>query len=390
MRSLSMAAVVGVLCPVAFTLAGGGSPCAGEATIPLRVMTLNVKEGLGAPNSSTYEAIGDFVTVNDDDGPGPNSGLSPDIVCFQELDDDFFVHLSSFRDEFLPGYEIRTASGDGFNFNAILFRPEFAVVQYQNVSTPGPRNAVKVRLSIPEAENDLVVYCSHFKAFGDAGSVAERTAEANQLGQLAHGDLQGGGVNVITLGDYNGHSTNFAIDASVQGVFTHSTLSVPTGLTNLAPEALAGQGIGGPALIATFGSSSRLDYVCLDSSLAAYFDADTNGAFSQDEANSAGFVYWSGDDDGMMANGNQTATSTASDHRPVVFDVLLPRDPALANPCPADVVGDGVVNIDDLNAVLASWGQNVGMCIPPDVTGDGTVDIDDLNFVLGSWGTMCP
>lgn len=394
MKRIYLSMLMGVVAPAGLGFAGG-SPCSGDPTIPIRVMTLNVKEGLGAPNSSTYEAIGDFVTTNDDDGAGPNSGLAPDIVCFQELDDDFFVHLSSFRDEFLPGYEIRTASSDGFNFNAIVFRPEFGVVQYQNVSTPGPRNAVKVRLSVPEAEQDLIVYCSHFKAFGDAGSVAERTAEANQLGQLAYADLQAGGVNVITLGDYNAHSTISAVDASVQGVFTHSTLSVPTGLTNLPPESLAGQGIGGPVLIGTFpGSNGRLDYVCLDAQLAAFFDTNTNGSFSQDEANGAGFVYWSGDDNGAMSNGNAFATSTASDHRPVVFDVLLPRDPALANTCPADLAGpsgpDGVVNIDDLNAVLAMWGATVGACQGPDITGDGQVDIDDLNIVLGAWGSMCP
>lgn len=392
MKRVCLSVFVGVLGTVAMAQAGGSS-CAVEPTIPLRVMTLNVKDGLGVPGSNTYEAIGDFVTIIDQDGPGPNTGLMPDIVCFQELDDDFFSHLSAFRDEFLPGYEIRTASSDGFNFNAIVFRPEFAVVQYQNVSTPGPRNAVKVRLSIPQAEHDLVVYCSHFKAFGDSGSVAQRTAEANQLGQLAYADLQAGGVNVITLGDYNAHSTNFAIDASVQGVFTHSTLGVPTGLKNIAPEALAGHGIGGPALIWTFGTSSRLDYICLDAQLAAYFDTDNNGVFSQDEANGAGFVYWSGDDNGVMSSGNSSATSIASDHRPVVFDVLLPRDPALANSCPADLAGpsgpDGIVNIDDLNAVLASWGASVPPCQGSDITGDGLVDIDDLNLVLGSWGMMC-
>ncbi len=391
-RLITFLAALGIAAPVL-----GGSPCGGENTpIPLRVMTLNVKEGIGAPGSSTYLAIGAFCTVNDVDGAGPNSGLSPDIVALQECDQANFPHLSSFRDTYLPGYEIRTASGDGFNFNAILVRPGISIVNYQNLSTAGPRNAVKLRVQVPDAENEVVLYCSHFKAFGDAGSVATRTAEANELGQRAYTDLQGGGVNVVTLGDYNGNSTQFSIDTSLAGVFTHSTLAVPTGLTNLAPEALAGQGVGGPALIATFpGSNARLDYVCLDSQLAAFFDTNTNGSFSQDEANGAGFVYWSGDDAGMLSNGNATATSTASDHRPVVFDVLLPRDPATVTACPGDITGpggvpDGVVNVDDLNAVLSSWNQKVGACIAPDLTGDGLVNVDDLNEVLGSWNLVCP
>nr|AQQ75101.1 hypothetical protein [uncultured bacterium] len=391
-RLVAAAAAIAVVT----TLARAGAPCDGEATpVPVRLMTLNVKEGIGAPGTSTALAIGSFCTINDVDGPGPNSGIAPDIVCLQECDQANFAHLSSFRDTYLPGYEIRTASGDGFNFNAILISPAYTIVSYQNLSTSGPRNAVKVRLSIPGADEDLIVYCSHFKAFTDAGSVAERTAEANQLGQRAYADLQAGGAHVVTLGDYNGHSTNTAIDASVAGVFTHSTLGVPTGLKNIAPEAIAGQGIGGPALIATYPSlNSRLDYVCMDAELAAVFDTDSNGSFSQNEANSAGFVYWSGDDAGKLSNGNTTATSTASDHRPVVFNILLPGATGGVS-CPGDLTGptgkpDGVVDVDDLNVVLSSWSQSVSPCQGADVTGDGQVDVDDLNAVLGSWGVPCP
>jgi hypothetical protein len=63
-------------------------------------------------------------------------------------------------------------------------------------------------------------------------------------------------------------------------------------------------------------------------------------------------------------------------------------------PRPGDVTGDGVVNIDDLFAVIGAWGQ----CPPPppacpaDVAppgppqGNGWVNIDDLFFVLNNWG----
>ena len=56
------------------------------------------------------------------------------------------------------------------------------------------------------------------------------------------------------------------------------------------------------------------------------------------------------------------------------------------NPCLCDVNDDGVVNIDDLFAVLGHWGQGVGLY---DVNLDGTVDIDDIFEVLGNWGP-CP
>ncbi|UCD74336.1 MAG: S46 family peptidase [Phycisphaerales bacterium] len=48
-----------------------------------------------------------------------------------------------------------------------------------------------------------------------------------------------------------------------------------------------------------------------------------------------------------------------------------------------DVNGDGVVDIDDIFAVLAAWGP-CDDC-PEDVNGDGVVDIDDLFEVLANW-----
>ena len=50
-----------------------------------------------------------------------------------------------------------------------------------------------------------------------------------------------------------------------------------------------------------------------------------------------------------------------------------------------DVNGDGVVNIQDLVAVTASFGQ-FGENIAADVTGDGIVNITDLVFVAGNLG----
>lgn len=51
--------------------------------------------------------------------------------------------------------------------------------------------------------------------------------------------------------------------------------------------------------------------------------------------------------------------------------------------CAADVTDDGVVDIDDLFAVLAAWGQSG---VPEDIDGSGEVDIDDIFAVLAAWG----
>lgn len=76
------------------------------------------------------------------------------------------------------------------------------------------------------------------------------------------------------------------------------------------------------------------------------------------------------------------------------IDVLVATgDGGLSNPrgfvfrylgSPADVNNDGVVDIDDLFAVLAAWGPCTDC--PEDVNDDGVVDIDDVFEVLANWG----
>jgi hypothetical protein len=54
---------------------------------------------------------------------------------------------------------------------------------------------------------------------------------------------------------------------------------------------------------------------------------------------------------------------------------------------PGDVTGNGVVDIDDLLAVINAWGQmGPPGTIQADVSDDGMVNIDDLLFVINHWG----
>ena len=63
--------------------------------------------------------------------------------------------------------------------------------------------------------------------------------------------------------------------------------------------------------------------------------------------------------------------------------------PGIANltctavPCPGDRTGNGIVDVDDLLAVINTWGSNnpIG-----DATGNGIVDVDDLLVVINGWG----
>jgi hypothetical protein len=49
--------------------------------------------------------------------------------------------------------------------------------------------------------------------------------------------------------------------------------------------------------------------------------------------------------------------------------------------CPADLDGDGVVNVVDFLLLLADWGAPGG-----DINGDGTTDILDFLLLLAGWG----
>ena len=61
--------------------------------------------------------------------------------------------------------------------------------------------------------------------------------------------------------------------------------------------------------------------------------------------------------------------------------------------CPADIAppgGNGVINVDDLLAVINTWGQTgppgtiQGDIAPPG--GNGLVNVDDLLAVINAWG----
>jgi len=64
--------------------------------------------------------------------------------------------------------------------------------------------------------------------------------------------------------------------------------------------------------------------------------------------------------------------------------VVLVDDPLFAaEPVPGDINDDGVVNGNDLGALLGQWGSCAGCTA--DFDGDGVVDGDDLGTLLGAW-----
>ena len=53
------------------------------------------------------------------------------------------------------------------------------------------------------------------------------------------------------------------------------------------------------------------------------------------------------------------------------------------SPCSGDTDANGVVNVEDLLAVISQWGSTGGTA---DLDGSGTVDVGDLLLVIGGWG----
>ena len=51
--------------------------------------------------------------------------------------------------------------------------------------------------------------------------------------------------------------------------------------------------------------------------------------------------------------------------------------------CPADINGDGYVDVSDLLAIIDQWGLTNS---PADVNDDGIVDVSDILIVIGNWG----
>ncbi len=79
-----------------------------------------------------------------------------------------------------------------------------------------------------------------------------------------------------------------------------------------------------------------------------------------------------------------TGTDAFGDPRDMAFRLY---GSVTSPPCPADINGDGKVDVLDLLMVLAAWGMTGE--IPEDINGDGTVDVLDLLELLAAWGP-CP
>jgi endonuclease/exonuclease/phosphatase (EEP) superfamily protein YafD len=84
----------------------------------------------------------------------------------------------------------------------------------------------------------------------------------------------------------------------------------------------------------------------------------------------------------LASYGLQADDSLASDHLLFCAD-LRPPAPSITG----DTNGDGVVDVDDLTAVILGWGDcpPAPQPCPADLNDDGTVNVDDLTLIILNW-----
>lgn len=68
---------------------------------------------------------------------------------------------------------------------------------------------------------------------------------------------------------------------------------------------------------------------------------------------------------------------------PDAVDTPGTENPACPSDCPADVTGDGNVDVNDLLAVIGGWG---GSDPALDIDGDGVVAVNDILVLIAAWG----
>ncbi len=75
---------------------------------------------------------------------------------------------------------------------------------------------------------------------------------------------------------------------------------------------------------------------------------------------------------------------------PITIEAMY-LHPGVDPPCPADITGDGEVNVLDLIELLLCFGQSANLgCQAGDLNGDGSVNVLDLIAVLLVFGQTCP
>ncbi len=437
-RAAAVSALLAGLCPPALAQWNPAQGAWGKSEpTDLRVMTWNVQDAICSTNhrrgveGSDWDALARIVAA-----------LRPDVLILQEAGDNsgngtgdrgdgqaeleetvrLFVQggpgVAGFVRRFAPdGYDLPhvfvSSVTDGYNRNVILSRHPFADLNgdetavYSNfmvlsdgfatTGTGGDRGFMWAEIDLPDGvyAGDVVVGNSHLKAGGS--SWPERSEAARRIALFLHAYYNGAGTQtsdpenrvysppwaasvlspqtpIVWGGDLNENFYGTPVRELQRYRFADGS-GTPDGPdrdgTDAAVDSATHPISGGQG---TF-SGSKLDYLLWQDSIAGVrrqfvFATNTSGmtlAALPPEVR------------GMPGSPLQ-ASLIASDHRPVVVDLILP----LAEACPADWDSDGGVGVNDLLAFLGAFRGAAA-----DVDGDGLTTVNDLLAFLGAFRAGC-
>ncbi len=447
-RTVSMGLVLFALCG---TVQAQWDPFNGdwgkEDPRDLRVMTWNVEDGICSSNSkgdsfSSWNALVRVVAALQPDvlilqecgdNSGNNTGSGVDSTTNLEIVADLFVNggsdpfeggtVGSYTKLFVPSYDLpyvfASTNSDGFNRNMIMSRYPFADINgggaelsnfvvlpdaYQEGGNGGIRGFMFAEIDLPDESyaGDLVVGNAHLKAGGSSSDFEQRETAAFNTAYFIDYYYNGAGtgtsdpnnrVAVPNVGDVLDENTPVIWGGDLnQSPSSSSPNSIMTRAENFGgtdgtdrdrSDAMftnASQPVSGDT--STQGSSSRLDYICWQDSIAQVrrqFIFRSSG--SNMNVGRLPFPV------STFPVNPLSASSLASDHRPVIVDFILPE--AASDPCPAppDYNDDNTLDFFDVSAFLAAYSAQDSSA---DITGDGSFDFFDVSAFLGLYSAGCP
>lgn len=336
--------------------------------------------------------------------------------------------VGSYVQMFVPDYDLPhvfvSTVSDGFNRNVILSRYPFASInggpetvpnfvllpdQYAPGGNGGIRGFQFAQIDLPDDvyAGDLVVGNAHLKSGGSGSDFSERLSAAQNTAYVIEhyfngagtgvsdpngkilvpgaGDVLGPDTPVIWGGDFNQNPTpggqrgpaEWMTQAQFPGGTDGTDRDGTDSLFDAAAHPISGD-------TSTQGSSSKLDYLCWQDSIA---EARRVFIFRSLGAGiTLGTLPFPVD--GFPTTPFATS-SAASDHRPVIADFVLPlADPAGPGCSPADVAEPfGTLNFFDLAAYLTSFNQaDPGA----DFNNDGLFNFFDVAAYLDVFNQGCP
>lgn len=187
-------------------------------------------------------------------------------------------------------------------------------------------------------------------------------------------------------------SASFATDASSHELTSVTLLLAETTAGSAAVYLYNDQGIEPDSLVATLTAPAIPSSLAETTFTASGVTLDADTTYWVVLAPASGEYDWAwssshdGTGDGFLGEWGSSDTDTSlwwtQDSYPLQFAVIVDESPD----CPADIDGNGILNLDDVNIFAAAF---VGGDLAADLDGNGTLNLDDVNAFAVSFAAGC-